>query len=62
MRKPPPSASASPELHADDWMVAVHDALLDDKPFAEDRLYDVVSWRKFVKRDHPNRPPLVTRA
>lgn len=62
MRKPPPPVSASPDQPDDDWMASLQDAFADAKPFAEDSLHDVVSWRKFVKRDHPNLPPLVTRA
>lgn len=62
MRKPAPPIGASPELPAGDWMAAIQDALIDDLPFAEDSLHDVVSWRKFVKRGHPSLPPAITRA
>ncbi len=62
MRKPPPPVSASPDQPDDDWMASLQDAFTEHKPFAEDSLHDVVSWRKFVKRGHPNLPPLVTRA
>jgi len=61
MRKPP-IAGASPETPEDEWMTAIQEALFDDKPFAEDSLHDVVSWRKFVNRTPPSCPPLATRA
>jgi len=61
MRKPPVTATASPELPEDTWMASIHEALFEDKPFAEDSLHDVVSWRKFVNRQPPMRPALATR-